>query len=133
MIVLDAIFIGNINECFFTTEICNELKSSYSQLFSQPLGRKVQLLKIQMACAALMSATAILYMLYFISTSMAVRQSNRRVLIEQHHLPAHFTQQNGRYSPISQPWKPQAVPANYESKLFECPHCGTWIKSTQKT
>ncbi|CAF1279820.1 unnamed protein product [Rotaria magnacalcarata] len=84
LIVFDALFIGNIDKCFFSNVICDELKASYSPLyFSQPLGRKVQILKAQIACAAVISATALLYMFIFISTKLAVRRSTSRVLIQQ--------------------------------------------------
>ncbi|CAF4451062.1 unnamed protein product [Rotaria magnacalcarata] len=58
--------------------------ASYSPLyFSQPLRRKVQILKAQIACAVVISATALLYMFIFISTRLAVRRSTCRVLIQQ--------------------------------------------------
>ncbi|CAF2066219.1 unnamed protein product [Rotaria magnacalcarata] len=49
----------------------------------QPLRRKVQILKAQIACAVVISATALLYMFIFISTRLAVRRSTCRVLIQQ--------------------------------------------------
>jgi hypothetical protein len=129
LIVLDTLFIRNITRCFFSTVICTELTSSYPQLFSQPLGRKVLLLKGQLACAVLMLVTAILYMLLFISTSMAVRRATSRVLIEQ---PAQLVRQTGRHSLSPQPWKSTSVPVTYEPSQLECPHCGTLIKLPQK-
>jgi hypothetical protein len=129
LIVLDTLFIRNITRCFFSDVICNELKSSYPQSFSQPLGRKVLLLKGQLACAVLMLVTAILYMLLFISTSMAVRRGTSRVLIEQ---PAQLVRQTGRHSLSPQPWKSTSVPVTYEPSQLECPHCGTLIKLPQK-
>jgi hypothetical protein len=77
-----------------------------------------------------MLATAILYMLLFISTSMATRRSATRVLIEHHQLPAQLVRQTGRVSP--QPRKTTSVPATYDPSQFECPHCGTAIKLTQR-
>ncbi len=130
LIVLDGFFIGDVSRCFFSKVNCDELISSYPRLFSQPLGRKVQVLKAQLACAALMLATAILYMLLFISTSMATRRSATRVLIEHHQLPAQLVRQTGRVSP--QPRKTTSVPATYDPSQFECPHCGTAIKLTQR-
>ena len=132
LIVLDALFIGNIDKCFFSTVVCDELKSSYSQLFSQPLGRKVQVLKVQIACAALMLTTALLYMLLFISKSMAVRRSNRRILIENYQMPTQLVREIHRYSPTSQTWKPVSGPVNYDPRLFDCPHCGALVRLTQK-
>jgi len=136
LIVLDALFIGNITRCFFSDVICTELKSSYPQLFSQALGRKVLVLKAQLACAVLMLVTAILYMLLYISASMAIRRGTSRVLIEHHQVPAQLIRQTGRRSPPPppqpQPWKSTTVPVNYEPSQLECPHCGTLIKLTQK-
>ncbi|CAF0959019.1 unnamed protein product [Rotaria sordida] len=133
LIVLDALFIGNIDKCFFSNVICNELILSFSPvLFSQPLGRKVQILKVQLACAVLMLVTAILYMLVFISASMSVRRSTSRILIEHHQLPVQLVRQTDRYSPTSQSWKTPSVPVTYQPNRIECPHCGTSIKLTQK-
>ncbi|CAF2376086.1 unnamed protein product [Rotaria sp. Silwood2] len=133
LIVLDILFIRNIDKCFFLNVTCNELILSYSPLlFSQPLGRKVQILKAQLTCAVLMLVTAILYMYLFISTSMTVRRRSSRVLIEHHQLPVQFVRQTGRYSPALQPWKSTSVPVTDEPNRIECPHCGTLIKLTQK-
>jgi hypothetical protein len=135
LIVLDAFFIGNITRCFFSDVICTELKSSYPQLFSQPLGKKVLILKAQLACAVLMLVTAILYMLLYIFTSMAVRRGTSRVLIEQQQLPTQLVRQTGRRSPPPpqpQGWKSTTVPVTYEPTQIECPHCGTSIRLTQK-
>jgi hypothetical protein len=130
LIVLDGLFIGNISRCFFSKVNCDELISSYPRLFSQPLGRKVLVLKGQLACAALMLATAILYMLLFISTSMAIRRSATRVIIEHHQLPAQLVRQTDRRSP--QPWKTTSAPVTYDPSQLECPHCGTAIKLIQR-
>ncbi|CAF0828842.1 unnamed protein product [Rotaria sp. Silwood1] len=133
LIVLDIFFIRDIDKCFFLNVTCNELALSYFPLlFSQPLGRKVQVLKVQLTCAALMLVTAILYMLLFISTSMAVRRGTSRVLFEHHQLPAQLVGQTSRYSPTSQPSKSTSVPVTYEPSRIECPHCGKLIKLTQK-
>jgi hypothetical protein len=135
LIVLDALFIGNITRCFFSNIICTELISSYPQLFSQALGRKVLVLKAQLACAVLMLVTAILYMLLYISASMAVRRGTSRVLLEHHQVPAQLIRQTGRHSPPPPPpqsWKSTTVPVSYEPGQLECPHCGTSIKLTQK-
>jgi len=132
LIVLDTLFIRNITRCFFSTVICTELTSSYPQLFSQPLGRKVLLLKGQLACAVLMLVTAILYMLLYILASMAIRRGTSRVLIEQHQVPAQLIRQTGRHSLSPQPWKSTSVPVTYEPSQLECPHCGTLIKLPQK-
>ncbi|CAM4839347.1 unnamed protein product [Rotaria magnacalcarata] len=78
------IFTLSWTNAFFSNVICDELKASYSPLyFSQPLRRKVQILKAQIACAVVISATALLYMFIFISTRLAVRRSTCRVLIQQ--------------------------------------------------
>jgi hypothetical protein len=130
LIVLDGFFIGNISRCFFSKVNCDELISSYPRLFSQPLGRKVLVLKGQLACAALMLATAILYMFLFISTSMAIRRSATRVIIEHHQLPAQLVRQTDRRSP--QPWKTTSAPVTYDPSQLECPHCGTAIKLIQR-
>lgn len=140
LIVLDALFIGNITRCFFSNVICTELISSFPQLFSQPLGRKVLILKAQLACAALMVFTAILYMLLYISASLNVRRGTSRVLIEHHQLPPQLIRQTVRRSrshsppPVaqSQPWKTTSVPVTYEPTEIDCPHCGTAIRLTQK-
>lgn len=130
LIVLDALFIGNITRCFFADVICTDLKSSFPQLFSQPLGRKVLILKAQLACAVLLLVTAILYMLLYIFTSLAIRRHTSRVLIEQHQPPAQLVRQTSRRSP--QPWKSATVPVTYEPSQIECPHCGTAVKLTQR-
>lgn len=133
---MDAFFIGNITRCFFSDVICTELISSFPQLFSQQPGKKVLILKAQLAMAVLMLVTALLYMLYYISVSMAVRRSTSRVLIEQNQLPAQLVRQTARRSPPppppSQAWKSTSVPVTYEPSQIECPHCGTAIKLTQK-
>jgi hypothetical protein len=133
LIVLDALFIGNITQCFFANVICNDLISSYPQLFSQPLGRKVLLLKAQLACAVLMLVTAILYMLLYISASLAVRRGTSRVLIEHHQLPAQLVRRTDRHSsPPPQTWKSTTAPVTYEPGQIECPNCRTSIRLTQK-
>jgi hypothetical protein len=134
LIVLDALFIGNITRCFFSDVICTELISSYPQLFSQQPGRKVLILKAQLAMAVLLLVTALLYILYYISVSLAVRRGTSRVLVEQHPLPAQLVRQTARRSPPppSQGWKSTTVPVTYEPSQIECPHCGTAIKLTQK-
>jgi hypothetical protein len=129
LIVLDALFIGNIDRCFFARVNCVELSASYPRLFSQPLGRKVQVLKAQLTCAVLLLATALLYMLYFLSTSMAVRRSTRRMLVEHHQVPAQLVHQARRPSP---PVWTTTAPATYEPSELECPHCGTFIKLAQR-
>jgi hypothetical protein len=143
---LDALFIANITRCFFADVICKELTLSYPRLTSQPLGRKVQVLKAQIACAALMLATALLYMLFYIFKSRSARRGTNRVLIEHHQLPPQLVRQTGRYSPPPQlvrqtgrysppppqPWKSTSVPVTYEPSQLECPHCGTFIKLSQK-
>ncbi|CAF1023183.1 unnamed protein product [Adineta steineri] len=131
LIVLDAFFIGNISRCFFSKVNCDELISSYPRLFSQPLGRKVQVLKAQLACAALLLATAILYILYYISVSMSARRGANRVLIEHHQLPVQLVRHTNTHSP-QQP-KIISAPPLYDPSQVECPHCGTFIKLAQKT
>ena len=130
LIVLDALFIANITRCFFSDVICTELKSSFPQLTRHPLGRKVLILKAQLACAVLLLVTAILYMLLYIFTSLAVRRHTPRVLIEQQMVPAQVVRQTGRRSP--QPWKTASVPVTYEPSQIDCPQCGTAIKLTQR-
>ena len=146
LIVLDAFFIENITRCFFANVICNELRSSFPQLYTQPLGRKVQVLKAQLTCAVLMLATALLYMLVYLFASRSVRRGTNRVLIEHHELPPQLIRQTGRYSPPPpqvvrqpgryspppQPWKSTSIPVTYEPSELECPHCGTSIKLSQK-
>jgi len=132
LIVLDALFIGNITRCFFTNAICNDLRASSNRQSGIPLGRKVQVLKAQLACAAALLATAILYMLLFILASMGSRRGNNRVLIENSQVPPPVIRQPvGRQSPV-QTWKPTSVPVTYEPSQLECPHCGTLIKLAQK-
>ncbi|UJR10541.1 hypothetical protein I4U23_014741 [Adineta vaga] len=131
LIVLDALFIGNITRCFFFKVNCDEIRSSYPQLISQPLGRKVLVLKAQLACAVLLLITAILYILFFISTSMAVRRSANRVLIEHHQQqPTQIVRETRRHSP--QMWKSTSPPSTYDPSQLECPHCGTFIKLKQR-
>ena len=131
LIVLDALFIGNITRCFFSNAICNDLRSTYTLPLRQPLGRKVQILKGQLACAAALLATAILYMLLFILASISSRRGNNRILIESQQVPTHIVRQAGRQSPV-QTWKSTSVPVTYEPSQLECPHCGTSIKLAQK-
>lgn len=131
LIVLDALFIGNITRCFFTNAICRDLVSSYTRQSGIPLGRKVQILKGQLACAAAMLATALLYMLLFILASLGSRSRNNRVLIDQSRAPAQVVRQSGRQSPV-QSWKSTSVPVTYEPSQIECPHCGTAIKLATK-
>jgi hypothetical protein len=138
LIVLDAFFIGNIERCFFSRVTCEELSSSLPRLISQPLGRKVQVLKGQIAAAALMLATALLFMLLYILASLSVRRSFRSVLIEHHQLPTQYARQAERYSPPPPPppplqtWKPTTIPVSYDPTQLECPHCGTLIQLTQR-
>ncbi len=129
MIILDALFIGNITRCFFSNTICNDLRGPYQS--GVPLGRKVQVLKGQLACAAALLATAILYMLLFILASMGSRRKNNRVLIENSQLPPQTVRPSGKQSP-GQTWKSTSVPVTYEPSQLECPHCGTSIKLAQK-
>lgn len=131
LIVLDALFIGNITRCFFTNAICRDLASSYTRQSGIPLGRKVQILKGQLACAAAMLATALLYMLLFILASLSSRSRNNRVLIDQSRVPAQVVRTSGRQSPV-QSWKSTNVPVTYEPSQIECPHCGTAIKLATK-
>lgn len=131
LIVLDALFIGNITRCFFSDVICTELKSSSPQPSRQPLGKKVLILKAQLACAVLLLVTAILYMLLYILTSLAVRRPTTRVLIEQQQqAPAQLVRQTSIRSP--QPWKTASVPVTYEPSQIDCPQCGAAIKLTQR-
>lgn len=131
MIVLDALFIGNITRCFFSRVICEDLQASNSGPTRQPLGRKVQVLKGQLACAALMLATAILYMLLYIVAVIGSRSKGTRVVVENTQLPRQTVRQSGRQSP-QQAWKSTSVPVTYEPSQLECPHCGTLIKLAQK-
>jgi len=126
---LDALFIGNITRCFFSNSVCNDLRGSYKS--GVPLGRKVQVLKGQLACAAALLATALLYILLFILASMGSRNKNNRVLIENSQLPPQIVRQSGKQSP-AQTWKSTSVPVTYEPSQLECPHCGTSIKLAQK-
>ena len=96
LIVLDAWFIGDITRCFFSNAICNDLVSSYTRQSGIPLGRKVQILKGQMACAAALIATALLYMLLFIVASLSSRSGKNRVVIESSETPARVVRQYGR-------------------------------------
>ncbi|CAF2381831.1 unnamed protein product [Rotaria sp. Silwood2] len=131
LIVLDALFIGNIEKCFFSNAICEDLISSYTRQSGIPLGRKVQVLKAQIAMAAALLATALLYMLLFILASLGSRSGTNRVLIESSQVPAQVTRQYGRQSP-SPTWKATSVPVTYEPSQLECPHCGTIIKLAQQ-
>ncbi len=131
LIVLDALFIDNIARCFFTNTVCNDLRGSYKRNSGIPLGRKVQILKGQLACAAALLATALLYMLLFILASAGSRKGTNRVLMENSQLPAQITRPSGRQSP-DQTWKSTSVPVTYEPSQIECPHCGTAIKLAQK-
>ncbi len=92
----------------------------------------VLILKAQLACAVLMLVTAILYMLLYISASLAVRRGASHVLIEHHQLPAQLIRRTHRHSPPPQTWKSTTVPVTYEPGQIECPHCGTSIRLTQK-
>ncbi|CAF0904104.1 unnamed protein product [Adineta ricciae] len=130
LIVLDALFIGNITRCFFFKVNCDELRSMYPQLTSQPLGRKVLVLKAQLACAVLMLTTAILYILFFITTSMKVRRSAGRVIIERHQVPTQVVRETRRPSPPV--WKSASPPTAFDPSEVECPHCGTLIKLAQR-
>ncbi|CAF0814383.1 unnamed protein product [Adineta steineri] len=131
LIVLDALFIGNITKCFFTNTICNDIRSSNTRPSGIPLGRKVQVLKAQMAMAAALLATAILYMLLFILASMGSKRGNNRVLIENSQLPQQAIRQPIKPTPV-QTWQATSVPVTYEPSQLECPHCGTLIKLAQK-
>lgn len=93
LIVLDALFNGNIDRCFFAEVICEDLRSTNNFGNGQPLGRKVQVLKAQMACAAALIATAVLYILAFIGASLSSRGSKNVVLIEQREAPLQHVRQ----------------------------------------
>ena len=129
LIVLDALFIGNIGKCWFSNAICNDLPRPPppGQNYRIPLGRKVQILKGQLACAAALLATALLYMLLFIMASMRGRRVNNQVLIENSHLPTHPVARQPQ-----QAWKAASVPVTYEPSQIECPHCRTAIKLAHK-
>ena len=132
LIVLDALFIANITRCFFSNTICNDLRSSYTRESGIPRGRKVQLLKGQLACAAAMLATALLYMLLFIVASIGSRSRQNRVLMANSQAPAQVVRPSNRQSP-AQSWRSTTVPVTYEPSQIECPHCGTAIKlATQR-
>lgn len=93
----------------------------------------VLILKAQLACAVLMLVTAILYMLLYISASLAVRRGTSRVLIEHHQLPAQLVRRTDRHSsPPPQTWKSTTGPVTNEPGQIECPSCGTSIRLTQK-
>ena len=128
------VFIGDITRCFFSSVICTELISSFPQLFSQQPGKKVLILKAQLAMAVLMLVTALLYILYYISVSLAVRRGTSRVLVEQHPAPVQLVRQTVRRPspPPSRGWKSTTVPVTYEPGQIECPHCGTAIRLTQR-
>jgi hypothetical protein len=127
---LDALFIADITRCFFSTTICADLTNS-NPPSSIPLGRKVQILKGQLACAAALLATALLYMLLFILASMGSRRGKNRVLMENSQLPPQVTRPSGKQSPV-QTWQSTSVPVTYEPSQLECPHCGTSIRLAQK-
>lgn len=127
LIVLDALFIGNIGRCWFSNAICNDISSTPCHQGRRiPCGRKVQVLKGQLACAAALLATALLYMLLFILASMKGRRSSNRVMVENTHYPTHQVAQP------SQAWKAASVPVTYEPSQIECPHCRTAIKLAHK-
>ena len=133
LIVLDALFIANIGRCFFSQVICDDIRSTYNRISSQPLGRKVQILKGQLACAALMVATALLYILLYIIASLSIRRGANRVLVEDYQLPRQLVRQVVRES---SPPSPRAyrtsVPIAYDPTQIGCPQCGTQIKLTQR-
>jgi hypothetical protein len=131
LIYLDAMFIGNITRCFFARAICNDLQASYTRPSTIPLGRKVQVLKAQMAMAAALLATAILYMLLFIVASLGSRRGTNRVLVQNSQLPPQAVHQPDTQSP-PQTWQSTSVPVTYEPSQLECPHCGTSIRLAQK-
>ncbi len=128
---MDALFIANITRCFFSTTTCADLGQSNSRPSGIPLGRKVQILKGQLACAAALLATALLYMLLFILASMGSRRGKNRVLMENSQLPPQATRPSGKQSPV-QTWQSTSVPVTYEPSQLECPHCGTSIRLAQK-
>jgi hypothetical protein len=130
LIVLDALFIGNIARCFFSNAICNDFGAANNRPTRYPLGRKVQVLKAQLSVAAGLLATALLYMLLFIVASITSRRGNTRVMVENSQLPRQITRRTEQRSP--QGWKSTAVPVTYEPSQIECPHCGTLIKLAQK-
>lgn len=146
MIVLDALFIGDIDRCFFASSICEDLGYPNNRTPTAPLGRKVQVLKAQMALAALLLATALLYILLFILASLGSRNRSNRVVIEDPQAPPHVIRNYGAQSSPQQPvvitgtaptttqpaWKSTSVPVTYEPSQLECPHCGTMIKLAQK-
>ncbi len=121
----------NIDRFGCCNSICQDLESSFTPRTNIPLGRKVQILKGQLAMAAALLATAILYMLLFILASMGSRSRTNRVLIEGSQLPPKVVRQTGKQSP-GQTWKSTSVPVTYEPSQLECPHCGTLIKLAQK-
>lgn len=129
LIVLDALFINEITKCFFARSICNDLETARRR--DIPLGRKVQVLKAQMAMAATLLATALLYMLLFILASLGSRRGNNRVVIENTQVPQQAARQYDRQSPPPA-WKSTSVPVTYEPSQLECPHCGTLIKLSKK-
>ena len=135
LIVLDALFIANITRCFFAKVICDDLLSSYPRGSSQPLGRKVLVLKGQIACAALMLATALLYMLFYLLASRSLRRTNR-VVVEHHHpVQQRVVRRVIRESPPPSPrptWKTASIPVTYEPSELECPHCRSLIRLSQK-
>mgnify|MGYP001026635352 CR=1 FL=1 len=137
LIVLDALFIGNITRCFFADVICKDLRSTYPQVNSQPLGRKVLILKAQIACTALLLLTAILYILYYISVLRSVRHGTTRIVVDQQNAPARLVRRlSSPSSPIPPPtnhtWKTTTAPTVvHDSNSIQCPHCSTMIRLTQ--
>jgi hypothetical protein len=133
LIVLDALFIANIGRCFFSKVICDDIRTPNNQVSTQPLGRKVQVLKGQLACAALMVATALLYMLVYIIASLSLRRGSNRVLVEDQHLPQQLVRHVVHEpSPPSPRAYRTSVPIAYEPSHVGCPQCGTQIKLTQR-
>ncbi|CAF0766807.1 unnamed protein product [Adineta ricciae] len=131
LIVLDALFIANITRCFFSNVICTDIESSGYRRSGIPLGRKVQILKAQLAMAAALLATAILYMLLFILASMSSRPGKNRVLMQESQSRPQVVRRTETIQP-TQGWKATSVPVTYEPSQLECPHCGTLIKLAQK-
>ncbi|CAF0769865.1 unnamed protein product [Adineta ricciae] len=131
LIVLDALFIANITRCFFSNVICIDIESSGYRRSGIPLGRKVQILKAQLAMAAALLATAILYILLFILASMSSRSGRNRVLMQESQSQPQVVRRTETIQP-AQGWKATSVPVTYEPSQLECPHCGTLIKLAQK-
>ncbi|UJR35329.1 hypothetical protein I4U23_028090 [Adineta vaga] len=131
LIVLDALFIGDITRCFFSKVICTDIESSGYRRSGIPLGRKVQILKAQLAMAAALLATALLYMLLFILASIGSRTRNQRVVMHDSQTRPQVIRRTEVQEPV-QGWKATSVPVTYEPSQLECPHCGTLIKLAQK-